>query len=68
MGPEVICWCGFNHRNQNLPAYRCLPFSILKEKGFLRDAFMACGCDPERGEVGIVLDRDIYRLSKEAEK
>lgn len=66
IGPEVVCWCGMKHRNQiEEPAYRCLPFSILTEKPWLREAFMACGCDPDRGEVGIVMKRDMIRLNPE---
>lgn len=59
MGPEALCWCGFAHRGQNLTVYRCVPFSILQERPELDAAFRACGCDPERGEVGIVLERDL---------
>jgi len=56
MGPDCLCWCGFFHKhNHHLKAYQCLPFSILKDKPELRNNFKACGCDPERGEVGIVL-------------
>jgi len=42
-----------------------MPFSILEEKPFLKEAFLACGCDPTRGEVGIMLEADLYRLTKE---
>lgn len=60
---DVVCWCGMRHRNQTEPpAYRCLPFSILSEKPWLRGAFLACGCDPDNGEVGIVMIRDLERL------
>lgn len=59
LGPDVLCWCGFSHRGQYpATAYRCLPFSILKEFPALTNAFRACGCNPERGEVGIMLERD----------
>ena len=59
-GPEVLCWCGFSHRGQHpLNGYRCLPFSILQEKPELKDAFLACGRDPRRGEVGIILKGDL---------
>ena len=60
MGAGAICWCGFAHRSQNATAYRCVPFSILAERPDLRNAFAACGCDPGRGEVGIMLERDLY--------
>lgn len=58
LGPDVICWCGMHHRNNHLKPYRCLPFSILKERPEAEKAFRACGCDPSRGEVGIVLASD----------
>ena len=60
MTAEVLCWCGFSHRNNaNDTPYMCRPFSILEEKPELRAAFLACGCDPTRGEVGILLERDL---------
>ncbi len=62
MGPECLCWCGFHHRDQqHITAYLCLPFSVLKDRPELREAFLACGCDPARGEVGVVLGRDLNR-------
>lgn len=65
MGPEVICWCGFEMRGQHASAYRCVPFSAIKERPELADMLGACGCDPKRGtsEVGIVLERD-FRSNK----
>jgi len=61
MGPEDLCWCGFAHKhNHNATAYRCVPFSVLKDRPELASAFGACGCDPKRGgEVGIMLERDL---------
>lgn len=59
MGPEVLCWCGFSHRGNRDNAYTCQPFSVLKERPELLSAFRACGCDPDRGEVGIMLERDL---------
>jgi hypothetical protein len=64
--PSCVCWCGFNHRfNSNTFAYRCLPFSWIvgnelseKQKRKLTAAFRNCGCDPERGEVGIILEAE----------
>lgn len=53
-GPSALCWCGMQFRNNHLNPYVCLPFSILKEKPELREAFLAFGCDPDRGEVGIL--------------
>jgi hypothetical protein len=59
MGPSALCWCGFSHRqNHGDHGYICLPFSILAERPWLEDGFRACGCDPKRGEVGIMLVRD----------
>jgi hypothetical protein len=63
---EDMCWCSMSHRGQTDTPYRCLPFSILKEHPEYEVAFRACGCDPKRGEVGVVLNaqlRDI-QLSK----
>lgn len=59
MGPEELCWCGFSHRMNLDNAYICLPFSILQDRPELASAFRACGCDPGRGEVGIMLARDL---------
>lgn len=69
VSPNVICWCGFSHRNNAMiTPYVCLPFSILKTKPELRDAFLACGFDPNRlGEVGIVLERDLDVLQRRTE-
>lgn len=64
MGPESLCWCGFNHRMQNATAYQCVPFSVLEERPELKAAFAACGCDPKRGEVGIMLERDFLKKEK----
>lgn len=64
-GPEVLCWCGFGHRhNKGTTAYVCQPFTVLKERPELLGAFLACGCDPKRGgEVGIMLERDLYAMN-----
>lgn len=68
MGPDVLCWCGFSHRGQrHMTAYRCVPFSALKEHPELERHFRACGCDPEFGEVGIVLERDYVEAIAKAE-
>lgn len=63
MGAESICWCGFHHRmNHNATAYMCVPFSEIEarpeSKQALINAFRSCGCEPGRGEVGIMLARD----------
>lgn len=69
MGPDDLCWCGHYLRlNDDKRAYVCLPFSVLKERPYLRNAFLACGADPERGEVGIVLEADCLRLRDEYER
>ena len=61
MGPQALCWCGFGHRRQTSTAYRCVPYSVLDDRPHLAGAFLACGCDPERGGgVGIMLERDLY--------
>jgi hypothetical protein len=66
MGPEVLCWCGFNHRQQNITAYACLPYSVLKDEPELLDAFLACGCDPKRGgDVGIVMLKSLEQIRGE---
>lgn len=57
MSTKDLCWCGFSMRqNMGTTAYQCLPFSILETRPELRNAFLSCGCNPERGEVGIVLE------------
>lgn len=61
-GADAICWCGTHHRGSNVTPYKCLPFSILESQPWLEEAFRACGCDPARGDVGIVLEADIGRL------
>ena len=50
-----------------MTAYRCVPFSALKEHPELERHFRACGCDPEFGEVGIVLERDYVEAIAKAE-
>lgn len=57
-GPHCLCWCGFSHRGNDFTnAYQCLPFTILEEHPEYRNAFLACGCDPnnKKTQVGIVL-------------
>jgi hypothetical protein len=60
MGADSLCWCGFLLRGQSARSYVCKPFSILKEHPEFEPAFRACGCEPGRQEVGIMLERD-YR-------
>jgi len=61
-GENEICWCGFSYRQQNLNPYKCLSFRILEEHPELLPAFQACGCEPGRSEVGIVLETDYRAL------
>lgn len=60
--PSKLCWCGMTFKGQHISAYQCVPFSIIATNSKMRDAFLACGCDPERktSEVGIVT-RDAYK-------
>jgi len=61
MGPDDLCWCGQYYKNNNhLQEYICVPFSVLKEKPFLKNTFLSFGCDPSRGEVGI-MTKKAYR-------
>jgi len=41
----------------------CLPFSIIKDRPELKEAFLMCGCDPSRGEVGIILERSFWEIA-----
>ena len=66
-GPEALCWCGFSHRsNHHITAYRCLPFSLIESRPELELMFKACGCDPKRGEVGIVLESDLRQAGDQS--
>lgn len=68
MGPDSLCWCGFSHRTQRLSEYRCMPFSILEKHPELLSAFRSCGCEPEKGEVGILLESHLRELHKQQTK
>lgn len=68
MGPDEICWCGYAPRLNSVGAYRCLPFRVLDRMPELAAAFRACGFDPERGEVGFVLERDLRTAQAEPRK
>lgn len=61
MSAACVCWCGFAHRGQHDTAYRCLAFREAEGKPALLEALAACGCQPGRGEVGIVLEKDLRR-------
>lgn len=63
MSPAPLCWCGFSYKGQHhLKVYRCVPFSILNQEPDLRQAFLACGSDPDRktAEVGVISE-DAHR-------
>lgn len=64
ISPDVLCWCGFHHRNQHAKAYKCVPFSILKERPELLNAFRSCGCEPGRSEVGIMLKSSFHKTER----
>ena len=65
MGPEIVCWCGFQMRGQNLNAYMCVPFSALKDNPHLRQEFQSCGTDPDSQQttIGVVTENG-YRRAK----
>ena len=69
MGPQGLCWCGFSHRQQSANSYQCVPYSILRDRptvsAALTNAFRACGCEPGRGDVGIMLERDLRKALTE---
>jgi len=59
------CWCQMTMRmNEHDRPYRCFPFSVLAEFPKLEHGFRACGCDPARGEVGIMTFADYNRLMR----
>jgi len=67
MSGNDSCWCRFGHKGQTNNAYMCLPFSILGEHPYLRAAFLECGCNPDRGEVGVVLRATYNTLHTQAQ-
>ena len=60
-GPSAICWCGHRYKGQREWAYRCVPFSLIKDQPWLKRALLSHGCDPDRGtsEVGVSTLEDI---------
>jgi hypothetical protein len=42
-----------------------LSFKVLDDLPKLLAAFRNCGCDPERSEVGIVLDADYKKIRED---
>jgi len=64
-GPSVLCWCGFSHRgNHHLTAYKCVSRNELVGNPALESAMRACGCDPDRMEISIVLEKDYMEIIK----
>ena len=64
LGGPKICWCGHKHRMQSSRGFRCLPFSIIEKYPAFADAFRKCGCEPTKGEVGIVRADDYKAIRK----
>ncbi len=62
MGCSSLCWCGYSIGGSRGSAYTCQPFSVLVKEPYLREGFLAFGCDPARGEVGVMLQTDLARL------
>lgn len=67
-----VCWCGQRFRGSgNDLVYRCLSTRVMEEHPEVRElfeqAFRACGVDPDRVEVGVVLLRDYNLIMREAE-
>lgn len=68
LGPACLCWCGFHYRqNADSNPYICIPFSEIENRSWLRELFLSCGCNPDRGEVGIVLVERFRELCREHE-
>lgn len=67
MDTSALCWCGMSHRNNHhlRGAYLCVAFSKMDAMPGLARLFAKCGCDPERGEVGILLREDYEKLCRE---
>ena len=57
-GPRLFAGAVFLTEGATTSRLTCKPFSILRDMPELEQAFKACGCDPARGEVGIMLERD----------
>jgi len=63
---EGLCWCGTRQRMQTIKPYMCLPFTILEEIPDLRQAFLACGFDPDSpGEIGVVSCDTYSKITRE---
>jgi hypothetical protein len=60
-----LCWCDYNHRSGPMQhPYRCVSFEVLKERPWLREAFMRAGSNPDSGTslIGIMLTADMQRM------
>lgn len=56
MSPSCLCWCGQSFRNNtHLSEYMCVAFSEIEKHPELKQAFLSCGWDPKRGEVGVII-------------
>lgn len=66
MDTSSLCWCGMTHKNNHhmRGAYVCVAFKEIDDMPELRELFAKCGCDPARGEVGIVLREDYASLRR----
>jgi hypothetical protein len=71
VGDSELCWCSFNHRRNKEGFYTCLPFAIIEARPLVKqkliNAFRNCGCEPDKGGVGIVLT-ETYRDILEEER
>lgn len=67
--PSAVCWCGFSHWSNSSGAYKCLPFKVITDYPDLAfrltEAFLACGCNPTRGEVGVMLAQDWHKITSD---
>lgn len=74
MSSSGICWCGFRHRGygqETEPPFLCLPFRIIKDMSPSEEikrewvkAFRSCGCEPEKGEVGMMTNADFRNIAR----
>lgn len=76
MGPDCVCWCGFQHRRDSTGArpYACIRLAAAVADDALRRAVLAHGFDPDRPrcEVGIYspdhLREILVRLAAEGKR
>jgi hypothetical protein len=67
MGPDGVCWCGFGHRGGMEGSYACASWAEAEKDPVIAQAMRACGCDPQRGQVGVMLLEHARRLRRQAE-